>query len=111
MLLAYDTHAVNPSLLKLPFDTATAFKPVVMIGTIPNIIAAHPSQPYKTFAEMVAEAKKEPERLAYATGGTGTVAHHVDEADRAALRHAAAQRAVHAAARRRRPTWSPVTCR
>ena len=75
LLLAYDTHAVNPVLLQLPFDTLTAFKPVVMIGTIPNIIAAHPAQPYKTFAEMVAEAKKEPDRLAYATGGTGTVAH------------------------------------
>jgi tripartite-type tricarboxylate transporter receptor subunit TctC len=75
LLLAYDTHAVNPVLLQLPFDTPTAFKPVVMIGTIPNIIGAHPAQPYKTFAEMVAEAKKEPDRLAYATGGTGTVAH------------------------------------
>ena len=75
LLLAYDTHAVNPVLLQLPFDTLTAFKPVVMIGTIPNIIGAHPSQPYNTFAEMVAEAKKEPDRLAYATGGTGTVAH------------------------------------
>jgi tripartite-type tricarboxylate transporter receptor subunit TctC len=75
ILLAYDTHAVNPVLLNLPFDTLTAFKPIVMIGTIPNIIAAHPSQPYKTFAEMVTEAKKEPDRLAYATGGTGTVAH------------------------------------
>jgi tripartite-type tricarboxylate transporter receptor subunit TctC len=75
LLLAYDTHAVNPVLLQLPFDTLTAFKPVVMIGTIPNIIGAHPAQPYKTFAEMVAEAKKESDRLAYATGGTGTVAH------------------------------------
>jgi tripartite-type tricarboxylate transporter receptor subunit TctC len=75
LLLAYDTHAVNPVLLQLPFDTLTAFKPVVMIGTIPNIIGAHPAQPYKTFVEMVAEAKKEPDRLAYATGGTGTVAH------------------------------------
>jgi tripartite-type tricarboxylate transporter receptor subunit TctC len=75
LLLAYDTHAVNPVRLQLPFDTLTAFKPVVMIGTIPNIIGAHPAQPYKTFAEMVAEAKKEPDRLTYATGGTGTVAH------------------------------------
>jgi tripartite-type tricarboxylate transporter receptor subunit TctC len=75
LLLAFDTHAVNPVLLQLPFDTLTAFKPVVMIGTIPNIIGAHPAQPYKTFAEMVAEAKKEPDRLAYATGGIGTVAH------------------------------------
>jgi tripartite-type tricarboxylate transporter receptor subunit TctC len=75
MLLAYDTHAVNPVLLHLPFDTVTAFKPVVMIGTIPNIIGANPAQPYKTFAEMVTEAKKEPDRLAYATGGAGTVSH------------------------------------
>ena len=75
LLLSYDSHAVNPVLLQLPFDTATAFKPVVMIGTIPNLIAAHPAQPYKTFAEMVAEAKQEPDRLAYATGGTGTVGH------------------------------------
>ena len=94
MLLSYDSHAVNPVLLNLPFDTATAFKPVVMIGTIPNMIAAHPAQPYKTFAEMVAEAKQEPDRLAYATGGTGTVGSSVDEADRAALRDAASQRAV-----------------
>ena len=75
LLLSYDTHAVNPVLLQLPFDTLTAFKPVVMIGTIPNIIGAHPSQPYKTFAEMATEAEKEPDRLAYATGGAGTVAH------------------------------------
>ena len=75
MLLAYDTHAVNPSLLKLPFDTATAFKPVMLIGTIPNMIAAHPSQPWKTFQEMAADAKKERGALAYATGGSGTVAH------------------------------------
>jgi tripartite-type tricarboxylate transporter receptor subunit TctC len=75
LLLSYDTHAVNPVLLNLTFDTVKAFKPVVMIGTIPNIIAAHPEQPYKTFAEMVAEAKKEPDKLAYATGGTGTVGH------------------------------------
>ncbi len=75
MLLAYDTHAVNPSLLKLTFDTATAFKPVMLIGTIPNMIAAHPSQPWTSFAEMVAAAKKESESLAYATGGSGTVAH------------------------------------
>jgi len=75
ILLVYDSHAVNPVLLNLPFDTATAFKPVVMIGSFPNIIAANPAQPYKTFAEMVVEAKKETDRLAYATGGTGTVGH------------------------------------
>src|ERR1700693_6347119 len=28
ILLSYDTHAVNPALYPLPFDTVTAFKPV-----------------------------------------------------------------------------------
>ena len=74
MLLAYDTHAVNPS-CSTAVRHATAFKPVMLIGTIPNMIAAHPSQPWKSFAEMVAAAKKENESLAYATGGSGTVAH------------------------------------
>src|SRR5690349_14193876 len=64
ILLSYDTHAVNPVLLQLPFDTVTAFKPVVMIGTIPNIIAAHPAQSFKTFTEMVEAAKKAPDTLA-----------------------------------------------
>src|SRR5258708_37528057 len=36
VLLAYDTHAVNPALYPLPFDTVTAFKPVMLVGTIPS---------------------------------------------------------------------------
>ena len=33
ILLSYDTHGVNPALYPLPFDTVTAFKPVMLIGT------------------------------------------------------------------------------
>ena len=73
MLLSYDTHAVNPALYSLPFDTVTAFKPVTLIGTIPNAIAVHPSRPWKTFDELMAAAKKE--HLVYATGATAGVAH------------------------------------
>ena len=73
MLLSYDTHAVNPALYPLSFDTVTAFKPVMLIGTIPNAIAVHPSRPWKTFDELIAAAKKE--HLVYATGATAGVAH------------------------------------
>src|SRR6185437_7479443 len=49
--------------------------PVMLIGTIPNIIAVHPTQPWMTFADMVGAAKKDKGSIAYATGGSGTVAH------------------------------------
>ena len=74
MLVSWDTHAVNPALLSLSFDTATAFKAVILVGTLPNMIAVHPSQPWKTLDEMMKDAK-EKGSIAYATGGSGTVAH------------------------------------
>jgi tripartite-type tricarboxylate transporter receptor subunit TctC len=73
VLLAYDTHAVNPALYPLPFDTVTAFKPVMLVGTIPNAIAVHPSQPWKTFDALIAAAKTS--ELVYASGASAGVAH------------------------------------
>jgi tripartite-type tricarboxylate transporter receptor subunit TctC len=71
----FDTHAVNPFLQKLAFDTEKDLDPVVLIGTAPNILAAHPSRPYRTFAELVAAAKQKPDTLTYASVGTGSVGH------------------------------------
>src|SRR5258707_11437720 len=74
-LFVFDTHAVNPFLQKLAFDTEKDLDPVVLIGTAPNILAAHPSRPYGTFAEFVAAAKQKPDTLTYASVGTGSVGH------------------------------------
>jgi tripartite-type tricarboxylate transporter receptor subunit TctC len=73
ILLAYDTHGVNPALYALPFDTMTAFKPVMLVGTIPNTLALHVSQPWKTLDELMAAAKKT--ELVYASGASAGVAH------------------------------------
>jgi len=73
ILLSYDTHAVNPALLSLPFDTVNAFKPVMLIGTLPNAVAVHASQPWKTFDELMASAKKD--HLVYASGASAGVAY------------------------------------
>jgi tripartite-type tricarboxylate transporter receptor subunit TctC len=73
ILLAYDTHGVHPALYPLPFDTATAFKPVMLVGTIPNTVAVHRSQPWMTFDALIASAKKS--ELVYASGASAGVAH------------------------------------
>jgi tripartite-type tricarboxylate transporter receptor subunit TctC len=75
-LMVFDTHAVNPFLLpSLPFDTEKDLDPVLLIGTAPNVITAHPSRPYRSLADVIAAAKQKPETITYGTIGTGSLGH------------------------------------
>ena len=75
-LLVFDTHAVNPSLLpNLPFDTLRDLAPVMLIGTSPMVITAHPASGYKTFADVIAAARIKAGAVGYGTIGVGSVAH------------------------------------
>jgi tripartite-type tricarboxylate transporter receptor subunit TctC len=75
-LLVFDTHAVNPSVLpNLPFDTLKDLAPVMLIGTSPMVITSHPATPYKSFADLVAAARKSEGAVNYGTIGAGSLAH------------------------------------
>jgi tripartite-type tricarboxylate transporter receptor subunit TctC len=75
-LLVFDTHAVNPSVLpNLPFDTLKDLAPIMLIGTSPMVITSHPSAGYKSFADLVAAARKSEGAVNYGTIGAGSLAH------------------------------------
>jgi tripartite-type tricarboxylate transporter receptor subunit TctC len=74
-LFVFDTHAVNPALQTLTFDTEKDLEPVLLIGTSPHILVCHPSKPWTTFAELAADAKKDPGKLNYGSVGTGSLGH------------------------------------
>ena len=74
-VFVFDSHAVNPFLFDLNFDTVKDLEPVMLIGTAPNVLATHPSRPYKTFADVVAAAKAKPDTITYASIGSGSVGH------------------------------------
>jgi tripartite-type tricarboxylate transporter receptor subunit TctC len=74
-LFVFDSHAVNPFLLDLHFDTVKDLDPVLLIGTAPNVLATHPSRPFKSFADVIAAAKAKPDSITYATIGSGSVGH------------------------------------
>jgi tripartite-type tricarboxylate transporter receptor subunit TctC len=74
-LFVFDTHAVNPFLQNLSFDTQKDLDPVVLIGTAPNVLATHPARPFKTFADVIEAARAKPETLTYASVGSGSVGH------------------------------------
>src|SRR6058998_2186061 len=52
-VFVFDTHAVHQALnLKLPFDPAKDFVPVMLVGTAPMAITTAPGKPYRNFADV-----------------------------------------------------------
>jgi tripartite-type tricarboxylate transporter receptor subunit TctC len=75
-LFVFDTHAVNPSLLpNMPFDSEKDLDPVMLIGTAPMVIVTHPSQPYRTLAEVIQAGKERAGGVPYGTIGNGSLGH------------------------------------
>lgn len=81
-LLALDnTYAMLPFLLnRLPFDHAAAFAPVSVSAFSPVLLAVGSRTPYRTLAELIAAARREPEKITYGTGGIGSAPHFATEA-------------------------------
>nr|WP_086064897.1 tripartite tricarboxylate transporter substrate binding protein [Bordetella genomosp. 8] len=66
--------AIAPHMMdKLPYDPIASFAPVITIGTIPHILVVGAAQPYTTLKDLVKAALASPGKLAFASGGTGTI--------------------------------------
>jgi tripartite-type tricarboxylate transporter receptor subunit TctC len=76
LAVVFDTHAVNPSLIpNLPFDTLKDLTPIMLVGTGSMALVTHPSQPYKSFRDVVAAAKAKPGSVSFGTIGAGSLGH------------------------------------
>lgn len=68
--------AIAPHLMgKLPYDPIQGFAPVIIVGTIPHILVVGANQPFKSVADLIAAAKAQLGKLAFASGGNGTILH------------------------------------
>ncbi|HXD41261.1 MAG TPA: tripartite tricarboxylate transporter substrate binding protein [Ramlibacter sp.] len=76
LLFANTNIAINPSLYKsLPYDTASAFAPVVLMVTVPNLLLVADNVKASNVAELIALAKADPKALNYASAGNGSFPH------------------------------------
>ena len=76
----HSTNAILHHLVaKLPYDASKDFAPVSNMVASANILVVNPAVPASSMRELVAHAKANPGKLAYASQGNGTSGHIVGE--------------------------------
>lgn len=75
LLLVAGSYTVNPSLYKLTFDPVNDITPIIQLSQGPFIVAVHPSVQAKTLKELIEFAKQHPDKLSYASAGSGSITH------------------------------------
>jgi tripartite-type tricarboxylate transporter receptor subunit TctC len=76
LLINTSSFIVNPSLFKPPpFDPIADFVPIVDIAAAPTVIAANKDAGIATVADLIKQARDDPQRLNYGTGGPGSMPH------------------------------------
>ena len=76
ILFYADAYTIAPSLFaKLPFHPVNDFVPVTQMISGAHILVGHPSVPANTLQELIAYARANPGKLAYASPGNGTPQH------------------------------------
>lgn len=74
------SQAINPALYKNPgFDPVKDFKPVGLVGAVPNVLLVNPSFPAKDFNEFLKLARQKGANYQYASAGNGTLNHLLGE--------------------------------
>jgi tripartite-type tricarboxylate transporter receptor subunit TctC len=76
LFLMASGHSAAPGLYKsLPFDPVNDFTMISMVARSPFAVVAGPSSPAKTIQELIAQAKAQPGKIDYGSGGTGSGMH------------------------------------
>ena len=76
LLIISGSAVTNAALVtQVPYDIRTAFAPITQLTSQPYVLLAQPAVPAKTVRELIAYAKANPDKLNYASSGTGSSAH------------------------------------
>ncbi|MBT2322379.1 tripartite tricarboxylate transporter substrate binding protein [Variovorax paradoxus] len=74
------SQAINPALYRnAGFDPVKDFRPVGLIGAVPNVLLVNPSFPARSLNELLALAKRKDAAYQYASAGNGTLNHLLGE--------------------------------
>ncbi len=78
--IGYATHSgvfVGPLLAKLPYYPTTDLTPIMQFGALFFGVNVRASSPFKSFAEIIAYARKNPKKLTYGTNGPSSMQYFI----------------------------------
>jgi len=80
LLLTASPFVIAPHVYKnMPYDALADFAPVIRIASGPYVLVVHPSLGVSSVKELIAQAKKEPGKIDFASSGNGSAQHLVTE--------------------------------
>jgi tripartite-type tricarboxylate transporter receptor subunit TctC len=68
LLVVPNSFLVAPQLHKANYDAIASFTPICSLVATPTVLAVNKSSPYRTFGELVAAARAEPDKLTVGSG-------------------------------------------
>jgi tripartite-type tricarboxylate transporter receptor subunit TctC len=75
MIGTVSSHAMNPSMKKVPYDPIKDFTPISRLASIPFVIVADPALKLDNLKDLIALAKRKPGAVTYSSAGLGTSNH------------------------------------
>ena len=79
LFMATIANTLNPAETKSNFNLGRDLAPIVLLGTVPNVLVAHPSVPANNLSELIALAKSKPETLTFGSSGYATASYMAAE--------------------------------
>jgi tripartite-type tricarboxylate transporter receptor subunit TctC len=74
VLLVANSYVINPSLRKVNY-TLASFEPLCNLAATPMVLVVQSSSPWKSVQELVADAKAQPGKITFASGGPASSLH------------------------------------
>ena len=79
LFMATIANTLSPAETGSDFDLGARLAPIALLGSVPNVLVAHPSVPAGNLAELIALAKSKPDTLTFGSSGAGTASHMAAE--------------------------------
>jgi tripartite-type tricarboxylate transporter receptor subunit TctC len=79
LFMATIANTLNPAETKSNFNLAKDMAPIALLGTVPNVLVAHPSVPANNLQELIALAKSKPDTLTFGSSGYATASYMAAE--------------------------------
>ena len=79
LILVSGSYGSNAALHKLPYDSVTGIKPIILIGETGLIVTMHPNSPVKSIRDYIESARANPGKFNFGSSGTGGLGHMAGE--------------------------------